>query len=126
MYPSTSGSAIIIGLGYQSDDSNNKPDRDCGKPLFRNVTFEDIIVESAGIAGQIIGFPENCIEGLTLRNITLLGGERQWICDHVDLSSLVIEDVYPSTVSCAGKCNVTTFDDKNDNFLDLPAANVKE
>jgi hypothetical protein len=39
---------------------------------------------------------------------------------------LVIEDVYPSTVSCAGKCNVTTFDDKNDNFLDLPAANVKE
>jgi hypothetical protein len=109
MYPKAPGSAFLIGLSY---GENTKPphNKRSGKPLFRNVTLEDISVVSAGVAGQIRGFPEDCLEGLSLRNITVLGGAARWNCDNIDLDSLAVSNVRPP-VSCRGGCarsNATT------------------
>ena len=97
MFPKAPGSAVMVSLAYGEAPDPNRS----GKPIFRNVTFEDISVASAGVAGQIVGFPENCLEGLTLKNITVSGGNATWLCDKVDLDSLVISDVFPP-VTCGG------------------------
>jgi len=101
MYPKAAGSAFLIGLSYSA--KKTPPTKRSGKPLFRNVTLEDISVASAGVAGQILGFPEDCLEGLSLRNITILDGAARWMCDKVDLDSLVVSNVHPP-VSCKGGC----------------------
>eukprot|EP00536_Pseudo-nitzschia_multiseries_P019478 jgi/Psemu1/317009/fgenesh1_kg.5077_\ len=76
-------------------------------PLFKNVTLSDIDVASAGVAGQIVGLPEDCLEGLTLRNLSVRGGAARWICQNVDLDSLVVSNVHPP-VSCTGGCSGPT------------------
>jgi len=101
MYPTAAGSAFLIQLSY---GEHPVPDnRRSGKPLFRNVTLEDISVASAGVAGLITGFPEDCLEGLSLRNITISGGTAAWTCENIDLDSLVVSDVTPP-VTCTGGC----------------------
>eukprot|EP00537_Pseudo-nitzschia_pungens_P013150 CAMPEP_0172386300 /NCGR_PEP_ID=MMETSP1061-20121228/3876_1 /TAXON_ID=37318 /ORGANISM="Pseudo-nitzschia pungens, Strain cf. pungens" /LENGTH=147 /DNA_ID=CAMNT_0013115643 /DNA_START=398 /DNA_END=840 /DNA_ORIENTATION=+ len=72
MYPTAAGSALLLGLTY----GEKPPARRRGMPLFRNVTIEDIDVVSAGMAGRIEGLPEDCLEGLTLRNVEVKGGNR--------------------------------------------------
>mmetsp|Transcript_27325 Transcript_27325/g.64038 ORF Transcript_27325/g.64038 Transcript_27325/m.64038 type:complete len:575 (+) Transcript_27325:49-1773(+) len=104
MYPTIKGAAFLLGLGY---GKKKTPDHRSGKPLFRNVTLEDITVASADIAGQIVGFPEDCLQGLTLRNISVRGGTDDWRCEKVDLDSLEISDVYPP-VTCKGGCVTAT------------------
>ncbi|KAG7354121.1 endopolygalacturonase [Nitzschia inconspicua] len=103
MYPEVPGYGFQIGLSYNSDAN---PSERSGSPLFRNVTFEDIVVTSAGVAGNFHGLPEDCLQGLTLRNVSVLGGKAQWNCDNVDLTSLRIENVFPP-LSCNGGCNST-------------------
>ena len=104
MYPKAAGSAFLLGLSYGGKPpARGRP----GKPRFRNVTFEDISVVSAGVAGRIEGLPEDCLEGLTLRNIDVIGGRATWICNNVDLNSLTVTNVHPS-VSCMGGCNSST------------------
>lgn len=104
MYPKAAGSAFLLGLSYGGKPpARGRP----GKPRFRNVTFEDISVVSAGVAGRIEGLPEDCLEGLTLRNIDVIGGRATWICNNVDLNSLMVSNVNPS-VSCMGGCNSST------------------
>ena len=104
MYPTAAGSAILLGLSY--GDAPPSGGRS-GKPLFRNVTFEDITVVSAGVAGQILGVPEDCLEGLTLRNISVIGGRANWICNFVNLNSLTVSNVHPA-VSCSGGCSISS------------------
>mmetsp|Transcript_20854 Transcript_20854/g.42941 ORF Transcript_20854/g.42941 Transcript_20854/m.42941 type:complete len:143 (+) Transcript_20854:343-771(+) len=99
MYPDRPGSAFIIELSY----GHPPPKRRSGAPLFFNVTFENISVESAGEAGKIVGFPEDCLQGLSLRNITIKGGAAKWTCDYIDLDSLDVFDVTPP-VTCTGGC----------------------
>ena len=91
MYPDQPGSAFIIELSY----GHPPPKRRSGSPLFRNVTFENISVELAGKAGHKVGFPEDCLQGLSLRNITIKGGAAKWTSDYIDLDSLDISDVTP-------------------------------
>lgn len=105
MYPNASGSVLLLGLTYQGGSPPSKGRS--GKPIFKNVTFEDITVMSAGVAGQIQGVPEDCLQGLTLRNISVLDGQANWICNHVDLNTLTISNVYPP-VSCSGNCTTCT------------------
>ncbi len=101
MYPTAAGSAFLIQLSY---GEHPLPDnRRSGKPLFRNVTLEDISVASAGVAGLITGFHEDCLEGLSLKNITISGGSATWTCKNIDLDSLVLSDVTPA-VTCTGGC----------------------
>ncbi|KAL3912045.1 MAG: hypothetical protein SGARI_001351 [Bacillariaceae sp.] len=106
MYPDKKGTAIIVGLTYMSDNKHPPPDNRSGSPLFRNVTFEDITIASAGLAGDFRGLPEDCLQGLTLRNISVLddGGNNGWHCSNVDTDSLVVQDVSPA-IHCTGNCN---------------------
>ncbi|OEU22184.1 pectin lyase-like protein [Fragilariopsis cylindrus CCMP1102] len=100
MYPNQPGSVLLLGLSY----GNGPPSKGrSGKPILKNVTFEDITAMSAGVAGKIQGVPEDCLQGLTLRNISVLDGEANWRCNHIDLSTLTISNVYPP-VSCSGEC----------------------
>jgi polygalacturonase len=103
MYPTVPGYAFQVGLSYNSDAN---PSQRSGSPLFRNVTFEDILVTSAGVAGNFYGLPEDCLQGLTLRNVSILGGKASWNCDNVDLSSFHSDNVYPP-LTCSGGCNIT-------------------
>ena len=105
MYPTSSGSVFLIGLTY--GDIKNQSQHRSGSPLFRNVTFEDISVVSAGVAGHIQGLPEICLQGLTLRNISIHGGNAKWICNNVDLETLTTEQVFPH-LSCTSGCNSST------------------
>mmetsp|Transcript_17002 Transcript_17002/g.35524 ORF Transcript_17002/g.35524 Transcript_17002/m.35524 type:complete len:512 (+) Transcript_17002:159-1694(+) len=104
MYPTAAGSVLLLGLSYKN---NKPPAHRSGKPIFRNVTFEDIVVASAGVAGQIIGLPEDCLENLTLRNISVLGGNANWLCRNVDLNSLTASNVHPP-VWCVGGFNTSS------------------
>jgi polygalacturonase len=106
MYPDRTGIALIVGLTYQSDNPDHPPEHRSGSPLLRNVTFEDITIASAGQAGEFHGLPEDCMEGLTLRNITVLDQNTTWYCDNADSKSLTVEDVSPP-ITCADKCNST-------------------
>jgi hypothetical protein len=99
MYPTIPGYAFQVGLTY----SDAHPKQRAGSPLFRNVTFEDIVVTSAGVAGNLHGLTEDCLQGLTLRNVSILGGEARWTCDNVDLASFIGDNVYP-TLICNGGC----------------------
>ena len=102
MYPKAAGSAFLIGLSYgEPPVPGNKR---AGKPLFRNVTLQDISVVSAGVAGQILGYPEDCLQGLSLKNITVLGGSAHWRCENIDLDSLDVSNVHPP-VTCTGGCS---------------------
>ena len=105
MYPDVPGSAIIVELTYHNDDGRYDPDSRSGAPIFRNVTFEDITAVSAGIAGHIHGLPEDCLQGLTLRNVHV-GGPASWWCQQVDLGSLTIDRVTPP-LTCTSECNNT-------------------
>jgi polygalacturonase len=102
MYPTIPGYAFQVGLTY----SDTHREQRSGSPLFRNVTFEDIVVTSAGVAGSFHGLPEDCLQGLILRNVSVLGGEARWSCDNVDLASFVGDNVFP-TLTCNGGCNST-------------------
>jgi hypothetical protein len=106
MYPDEPGSVLLLHLSYQGSSPPSKGWS--GKPIFKNVTFEDITVMSAGVAGEIQGVPEDCLQGLTLTNISVLDGEANWTCNHIDLSTLTISNVYP-TISCSGECTTCTF-----------------
>ena len=99
MYPKFQGAAFDIYLGY---GEKQPPPHPSGKPLFRNVTLEDISVASAGVA-EIRGFPENCLQGLILRNISIRAGTANWVCEKIDLDSLEVSNVYPP-VTCTGDC----------------------
>lgn len=100
MYPQAVGSALILGLSYGESPALHPS----GKPLLKNLTLENITVASAGIAGQLMGFPEDCLQGLTLRNMSVRGGTATWICQYVDLESLTVSNVYPP-LTCTGGCN---------------------
>jgi polygalacturonase len=102
MYPTFPGYAFQVGLSYSDSHSQQRS----GSPLFRNVTFEDIVVITAGVAGSFHGLPEDCLQGLILRNVSVLGGEARWTCDNVDLSSFIGDNVFPSLI-CNGGCNKT-------------------
>ena len=97
MYPKAPGSAVMVSLAYGEAPDPSRS----GMPIFRNVTFEDISVASASVAGEIAGFPDDCLEGLTLKNVTVSEGNATWLCDKVDLESLTISDVFPP-VTCGG------------------------
>jgi hypothetical protein len=101
MYPRAAGSAVVIGLDY--GDHTTPPEGRSGKPLFKNVTFQDIAAISAGVAGQIRGFPEDCLEGLSMKNVSIEGGTARWNCAYIDLDSLVLENVHPPA-TCRGGC----------------------
>ena len=100
MAPKAPGSAFLLGLGY---GEKRPPRHRSGKPLFRNVTLEDISVVSAGLAGQFEGYPEDCMQGLVLRNISVGGEHAHWRCENIDLDSLEVSDVYPP-IMCRGGC----------------------
>ncbi len=99
MFPTAPGSAVLIYLTYGEHPAPDS--KRSGKPIFRNVTLEDISVASAGVAGHIQGFPEVCLEGLTLKNYTVSKGNATWVCDKVDLDSLTISNVFPP-ITCGG------------------------
>ena len=115
MFPKVPGKVFEIHLAYGESPSNHP----AGKPIFRNVTFEDITVVSAGVPGTIEGFSNDCLEHLTLKNITIGSNEENngrgrgiavaknhWTCRYVDLESLTVSDVYPP-VSCTDGCIVS-------------------
>ena len=66
----------------------------------RDITFEDIHVVSAKTFGHFSG-PGSCIEGFTLRNVTV-GGVGGWGgCGGVDLGSATVTAVRPAQ-NCSG------------------------
>mmetsp|Transcript_40706 Transcript_40706/g.45875 ORF Transcript_40706/g.45875 Transcript_40706/m.45875 type:complete len:267 (+) Transcript_40706:870-1670(+) len=130
MYPTqTSRFAFTIGLKYHRSSEKQRQQR-AGKPLFQNVTFEDITVLSSSsstaaadrVVGQFRGLPEDCLQGLTLKNISVVNNDddagrpsklnstsntNKWICNYIDLHSLVISNVHPP-ISCSGGCTTRT------------------
>ena len=69
------------------------------KTWVRGLTFEDISLVSAKSLGHFNG-PGSCIDGLTVRNVTV-GGRGAWGCAGVDPRSSNINDVSPP-LSCSG------------------------
>ena len=105
MYPDRPGTVFVIVLSYSN---HTAPRNRSGKPLFRNVTIQDISAASAGVAGEIMGFPEDCLEGLALENIHIHGGNSDWICKYIDLQSLTVSNVEPP-VFCEGNCSLSKY-----------------
>mmetsp|Transcript_22330 Transcript_22330/g.24892 ORF Transcript_22330/g.24892 Transcript_22330/m.24892 type:complete len:89 (+) Transcript_22330:97-363(+) len=72
MYPTqTSRFVFTIGLKYHGSSEKQRQKR-AGKPLFQNVTFEDITVLSSSsaadrVVGQFRGLADDCLQGLTLK-----------------------------------------------------------
>jgi alpha-L-fucosidase len=95
MYPNARWSALMI------DFDDTRPTNATPPHLWaRGVVFEDITVVSEKAPSHISG-PDTCLEGLTLRNVTL-GGSKRWLgCQNVDLSSLTADDVSPP-LTCTG------------------------
>jgi hypothetical protein len=95
MYPDAKWSALMI------DFDDTRPTNATPPHLWaRGVLFEDISAVSEKAPSHISG-PDTCLEGLTLRNVTL-GGSKRWLgCHNVDLSSLTVDSVSPP-LSCTG------------------------
>ena len=91
--------AFELGLTY----SGKAPVHRSGMPHVRNVTFEDIYIESAGAPGTIRGLPESCFDGLAFRNVTFgkLLNSSKWGCANVEAGSFVQEGVRPPFAMCA-------------------------
>eukprot|EP00040_Diaphanoeca_grandis_P025822 m.143692 g.143692 ORF g.143692 m.143692 type:complete len:466 (-) comp30331_c0_seq1:38-1435(-) len=67
---------------------------DC--PLFKDVSFEDIVITGAARAGDINGFKGDLLQGLSFKNVTFKHlPPSGWTCGYVDLSSFSATDVVP-------------------------------
>ena len=92
MYPDNKASAFMVDF---FDNNKTHP-----TTWVRGLTFEHISVVSAKHIGHVSG-PGSCIEGLTVRNVTV-GGSGAWAgCSGVDLKDSVIDGVVPPLV-CRG------------------------
>eukprot|EP01052_Picozoa_sp_SAG31_P043870 SAG31_NODE_7455_length_1685_cov_1.569987_1_plen_111_part_00 len=108
MYPVGHGTygAFALGLTY-----SGKPPARRGTPYVRNITFEDIHVESAGTPGAVSGLPESCFDQLTFRNVSfgrITGAKKDWACHNVQQSSFVQEGVSPPFGRCSNDNHVGT------------------
>ena len=92
MYPNDKAGAFMIDF---FDKNRTHP-----RTWVRDITFEDISVVSAKTLGHFNG-PASCIEGFTVRNVTV-GGAGGWGgCAGVDLKQAAVESVRPA-LSCHG------------------------
>ena len=82
MFPKVPGKVFEIHLAYGESPSNHP----AGKPIFRNVTFEDITVVSAGVPGTIEGFSNDCNEEDNGRGRRIAVAKNHWTCRYINLS----------------------------------------
>lgn len=88
---------------------SGKAPRYSGTPYVRNVTFEDIQIESTGFPGAITGLPESCFMDLTFRNVSF-GSTKSpgWNCNNVQMGTFVHDNVTPPISGCKNNNSVGT------------------
>lgn len=75
---------------------------DC--PIFKDISFEDIVIAGAVRAGDINGFKGDLLRGLTFRNVSFTEKPKgDWTCGYTDLTSFSAIDVSPPLTCSNGK-----------------------
>ena len=79
------GTFLIVGLTYGDKPPPVPPPCPTMCPIMQNVTFEDILVTGAVVAGSISGAGErDPLHGLTFRNISFIHPPQHgWSCSYV-------------------------------------------
>lgn len=76
------------------------PNRTCEPwkcPTFENIVFEDIVIDGAQRAGDINGFENDLLQGLTFRNVTFKTLPKTgWSCGYVNTSNFKAVHVVPN------------------------------